>query len=104
MRKPIIGIVLLVDIERKSYWMLPGYMKGIEQAGGIPLMIPLTSNEENLHNWQMKLMVFYILADRIFLLICMRRDVPGCVGSVAGNGMKWKQCYFAWYMSRISHF
>lgn len=32
----------------KSYWMLPGYMKGIEQAGGIPLMIPLTSNEENL--------------------------------------------------------
>jgi Predicted glutamine amidotransferases len=28
--------------------MLPGYMKGIEQAGGIPLMIPLTSNEENL--------------------------------------------------------
>jgi putative glutamine amidotransferase len=48
MRKPIIGIVLLVDIERKSYWMLPGYMKGIKQAGGIPLMIPLTSNEENL--------------------------------------------------------
>ena len=48
MRKPIIGIVLLVNIERTSYWMLPGYMKGIEQAGGIPLMIPLTSNEENL--------------------------------------------------------
>ena len=48
MRKPIIGIVLLVDIERKGYWMLPGYMKGIKQAGGIPLMIPLTSNEENL--------------------------------------------------------
>lgn len=48
MRKPIIGIVLLVDIERKSYWMLLGYMKGIKQAGGILLMIPLTSNEENL--------------------------------------------------------
>ena len=28
--------------------MLPGYMKGIEQAGGIPLMLPLTSDEENL--------------------------------------------------------
>ena len=48
MKKPIIGIVPLVDIERESYWMLPGYMKGIEQAGGIPLMLPLTSNEENL--------------------------------------------------------
>ena len=34
MKKPIIGIVPLVDIERESYWMLPGYMKGIEQAGG----------------------------------------------------------------------
>ena len=48
MRKPIIGIVPLIDIERESYWMLPGYMKGIEQAGGIPLMLPLTSDEENL--------------------------------------------------------
>ena len=48
MKKPIIGIVPLVDIERESYWMLPGYMKGIEQAGGIPLMLPLTSDEENL--------------------------------------------------------
>ena len=48
MKKPIIGIVPLVDIERESYWMLPGYMKVIEQAGGIPLMLPLTSDEENL--------------------------------------------------------
>ena len=48
MKKPIIGIVPLVDIERESYWMLPGYMKGIEQAGGIPLMLPLTTDEENL--------------------------------------------------------
>ena len=48
MKKPIIGIVPLVDIERESYWMLPGYMKGIEQAGGIPFMLPLTSDEENL--------------------------------------------------------
>ena len=48
MKKPIIGIVPLVDIERESYWMLPGYMKGIEQAGGIPLMLPLTSDEGDL--------------------------------------------------------
>ncbi len=39
MKKPIIGIVPLVDIERESYWMLPGCMKGIGQAGEIPLML-----------------------------------------------------------------
>lgn len=44
MRKPVIGIVPLVDTEKESYWMLPGYMKGIEQAGGIPVMLPLTSD------------------------------------------------------------
>lgn len=48
MEKPIIGVIPLVDIERESYWMLPGYMKGIEQAAGIPVMLPLTCNEKNL--------------------------------------------------------
>lgn len=44
--KPTIGIVPLVDKQRESYWMLPGYMKGIELAGGIPIMLPLTEDEE----------------------------------------------------------
>lgn len=44
MKKPLIGIVPLVDTERESYWMLPGYMKGIEEAGGIPFMLPLTQD------------------------------------------------------------
>lgn len=47
--KPVIGVVPLVDIQRESYWMLPGYMKGIERAGGLPLMLPLTSSPEDLH-------------------------------------------------------
>lgn len=46
--KPIIGIVPLVDIERESYWMLPGYMKSIEQAGGIGIMFPLTFEQNDL--------------------------------------------------------
>lgn len=37
MNKPLIGIIPLIDIERESYWMLPGYMKGIEEAGVLPL-------------------------------------------------------------------
>ena len=44
MRKPMIGILPLVDIERESYWMLPGYMRGVEEAGGLPVMLPLTAN------------------------------------------------------------
>lgn len=31
MKKPMVGIVPLVDMERESYWMLPGYMKGLEK-------------------------------------------------------------------------
>ncbi len=50
MRKPMIGLIPLVDEERQSYWMLPGYMEGIGQAGGIPVMLPLTSGKEEL--WQ----------------------------------------------------
>ena len=46
--KPIIGIVPLVDLQRESYWMLPGYMKGIELAGGFPVMFPLTSEDEDI--------------------------------------------------------
>ena len=45
-RKPLIGLVPLVDEERESYWMLPGYMKAVEQAGGIPVMLPLTDDED----------------------------------------------------------
>lgn len=43
-KKPLIGILPLYDLEKKSYWMLPGYMKGIEEAGGLPVMLPLTSD------------------------------------------------------------
>lgn len=46
MKKPLIALIPLVDSERESYWMLPGYMKGIEKAGGIPVMLPLTSDRE----------------------------------------------------------
>lgn len=44
--KHIVGVMPLVDIQKESYWMLPGYMKGIEQAGGIPVMLPLTDDKE----------------------------------------------------------
>lgn len=42
--KPVIGVMPLVDDERESLWMLPGYFDGITAAGGIPIMLPLTSD------------------------------------------------------------
>ena len=44
--KPKIGLVPLVDEKKDSLWMLPGYMDGITEAGGIPIMFPLTQDEE----------------------------------------------------------
>lgn len=46
MKKPVIGILPLYDKEKESYWMLPGYMKGIEEAGGIGVMLPLITDKD----------------------------------------------------------
>ena len=48
MKKPLIGVIPLYDEERESYWMLPGYFEGIRTAGGIPVMLPLEADEEDL--------------------------------------------------------
>lgn len=47
MRK-IVGVMPLYDDEKKSYWMLPGYMKMLEAENAIPMMLPLTSNTDEL--------------------------------------------------------
>lgn len=49
MSKPIIGVLPLFDSEKDSLWMLPGYMEGIENAGGVPAMLPLTASDEELN-------------------------------------------------------
>lgn len=43
--RPVIGLSPLWDNDRESYWMLPGYMKILEECGALPLMLPLTENE-----------------------------------------------------------
>lgn len=48
MMKKVIGIMPLYDDEKESYWMLPGYMKMLEAEGAIPIMLPLTSETEEL--------------------------------------------------------
>lgn len=40
MKRPVIGVLPLYDPEQDSYWMLPGYLRGVEEAGGIPVILP----------------------------------------------------------------
>ena len=46
--KPVIGLIPLWDDERESLWMLPGYMDGVADAGGIAVMLPLTGDPDDL--------------------------------------------------------
>ena len=45
-KPPLIGVVPLVDEGRDSYWMLPGYFEGVLEAGGVPIVLPLTDAPE----------------------------------------------------------
>ena len=47
--KPIVGVMPLWDEDKDSMWMLPGYLEGILQAGGIPIIFPFLSNEQELN-------------------------------------------------------
>lgn len=46
--KPIIGLIPLYDDEKDSYWMVPGYMKLLEQCGAFPIMLPLSTKDADL--------------------------------------------------------
>lgn len=45
MQTPLIGVTPLYDRARDSYWMLPGYFQALEQAGAVPVMLPLSIDE-----------------------------------------------------------
>jgi putative glutamine amidotransferase len=51
MERPVIGVTPLWDEGKDSLWMLPGYMEGITQAGGLPVMLPLTADEETVEQF-----------------------------------------------------
>ncbi|MCC8107464.1 MAG: gamma-glutamyl-gamma-aminobutyrate hydrolase family protein [Planctomycetes bacterium] len=48
MIKPVIGVVPLWDDEKDSLWMLPGYVDGVTAAGGLPVILPLTTDDDDL--------------------------------------------------------
>ena len=46
--KPVIGIMPLFDTNKNSIWMLKDYLDAIEKSNGIPLVLPLNSNENDI--------------------------------------------------------
>lgn len=48
MKKPIIGVTPLFDDRRESIWMVAGYLKGIQHAAGIPVVLSLSDCEEEI--------------------------------------------------------
>ncbi len=47
-RKPLIGVTPIVNFEKQRYWLRPGYLDGIREAGALPVMLPLTEDETEL--------------------------------------------------------
>lgn len=45
MRKTVIGVAPLYDAKKESYWMLPGYLHGLEAAGAVPVILPCSRDE-----------------------------------------------------------
>lgn len=46
--KPVIGVIPLYDEFKDSIWMVPGYMTGIEEAGGLPIILPYTTDRDEI--------------------------------------------------------
>ena len=44
--RPLIGVTPLWDTELRSVWMLPDYLDGIREAGGVPVVLPLEADAE----------------------------------------------------------
>lgn len=49
--KPLIAILSLYDEGKDSYWMLPGYVQGLEDAGASPVILPYTACTETLERY-----------------------------------------------------
>ncbi len=44
--KPIIGVMPLWDGKKQSVWIHSGYIDGVIKAGGAPVLLPLTEEDE----------------------------------------------------------
>ena len=94
MKKCVIGVVPLVDYEKQSWWMLPGYMEGILEAGGLPLMLPLTDDREVIRQMTDQCDGFLLTGGQdVSPELYGEKRLPQC-GSAVRNGTGWKRCFW----------
>jgi len=48
MSKKTIGVIPLIDYEKNSYWMIPGYLNGLMDSGAFPIILPVIKSETEL--------------------------------------------------------
>lgn len=48
MMRKVIGVMPLYDREKKCYWIQPDYLEMLEAENAIPMVLPLTSNHNEL--------------------------------------------------------
>jgi len=48
MKKPIIGLTPQYDYDRNRIWIGPNYLDAVRAAGGVPILLPLNVNKEEL--------------------------------------------------------
>ncbi len=48
MKKPIIGLTPQYDYEKNRVWIGPNYLEAIRTAGGVPILLPLQAEEDEL--------------------------------------------------------
>ena len=91
-KKPWIGLVPLIDPERESLWMLPGYMEGVLAAGGIPVMLPLTEENTNIPELLDRLDALIFTGGHDVSPLFTEKHPSRSADEAFRNGIQWKSC------------
>ena len=73
--KPVIGVMPLWDDKKDSIWMLPGYMEGIREAGGLPIILDFMEDTSDIRQVVEMCNGFLLQEDTMCLLRCMEKTL-----------------------------
>jgi putative glutamine amidotransferase len=94
MERPLIGVIPLWDKEKDSIWMLPGYMRGLEEAGAVPVILNLTVSETALKKAADSFDGFLFTGGHDVNPALYGEERSPIAGRFATRGIKWKRAFF----------
>ena len=83
MMRKVIGVMPLYDREKKCYWIQPDYLEMLEAENAIPMLLPLTSNHNELDYF------LEICGGFLFIMRSKNHGVELCVR----HEMKWNSIF-----------